>query len=681
MKPSPEADAAADAKPAGGDAGSEGSRARDRGRFLYRTGDRPLEGYTIKRGVGRGGFGEVYFATSDAGKEVALKLIRRNLDVELRGVRQCLNLKHPNLISLYDIRSDESGDEWVVMEFVAGESLEQAIDRNPNGMPVEEALAWFRGVASGVGHLHSCGIVHRDLKPGNLFLERPAGQSPRPEDVRIGDYGLSKFISTSRRSGQTESVGTVHYMAPEIAGGRYGREIDTYALGVILYEMLTGRTPFEGESVGEVLMKHLTAEPDLSRVAEPYRTLISKALTKDPEARIKSVDDMVALLPQPQGEAPSGDAAAPEAVLEPAVVWSPVSRPPHTDHPVPQREPLWQGLVDLCDTARERWSGWNAPPLMKGLVLFGAVMAFIMTQAWLLIAALLPFYFVYYIVWAMFFLRAPAGAPTPTSFDASQQPTALYNAPVTEKPNAKRARQVDWRKIARKNQLDQPFKKRSRSMIGSMIVAGLVATAIAMVAAPFLVADGSADATALGAWLAGVATLGSWAVMVINTNALTRFEDRLPLRGLNTLAGLAVGFGAFAIASTLGLDLPRAADASIHPNDSVMKELFGFDLYASSARNQQTIAVPVAASMVYFGIVFFVLRWWNTIDVVRHRRIGFWSIGWIALVAWMLTLVSYYPQPIGVTTIALIALSAKAASPWLPPSKREAIARGDAVTV
>ena len=105
--------------------------------------------------------------------------------------------------------------------------------------------------------------MHRDLKPGNIFNDD--GQ------VKIGDYGLSKFISASRRSGQTESVGTVHYMAPEIANGRYGKEIDLYALGVILYELLSGQVPFEGESVGEVLMKHLTAEPDVSRVPGPYR--------------------------------------------------------------------------------------------------------------------------------------------------------------------------------------------------------------------------------------------------------------------------------------------------------------------------------------------------------------------------------------------------------------------------
>src|SRR6478609_4294538 len=109
-------------------------------KFTYSSGAKPLEGYTLKRGVGRGGFGEVYFATSDAGKEVALKLIRRNLDVELRGVTQCLNLKHPNLISLYDIKTDEMGDQWVVMEYVSGESLEEVIDHHPQGMPIEQAL-------------------------------------------------------------------------------------------------------------------------------------------------------------------------------------------------------------------------------------------------------------------------------------------------------------------------------------------------------------------------------------------------------------------------------------------------------------------------------------------------------------------------------------------------------------
>jgi len=84
-------------------------------KFTYANGARPLAGYTIKRGIGRGGFGEVYFAVSDGGKEVALKLIRHNLDVELRGVMHCLNLKHTNLIALYDVKVDEQDNSWVVM--------------------------------------------------------------------------------------------------------------------------------------------------------------------------------------------------------------------------------------------------------------------------------------------------------------------------------------------------------------------------------------------------------------------------------------------------------------------------------------------------------------------------------------------------------------------------------------
>src|SRR5436190_3711806 len=296
--------------------------------FTYSSGARQLEGYTIKRGVGRGGFGEVYFATSDAGKEVALKLIRRNLDVELRGVTQCLNLKHPNLIALYDIRTDEMGDQWVVMEYVSGESLEETIERNPNGLPIDQVLWWMRGMCAGVAYLHDHGIVHRDLKPGNVFSDEGT--------VKIGDYGLAKFISCSRRSGQTESVGTVHYMAPEIANGRYGREIDTYALGIILFEMLTGHVPFEGESVGEVLMKHLTAEPDLSVLQEPYRDIVKRALAKDPNVRLKNVGELIALLPA------GGDAkptyARIDAQPQPAPVPPPKQNAPNS--PKQQQSPV-----------------------------------------------------------------------------------------------------------------------------------------------------------------------------------------------------------------------------------------------------------------------------------------------------------------------------------------------------
>ncbi|MCA9100660.1 MAG: serine/threonine protein kinase, partial [Planctomycetales bacterium] len=260
-------------------------------KFTYQSGSRPLDGYTIKRGIGRGGFGEVYYAVSDGGKEVALKLIRRNLEIELRGITHCLNLNHPNLLTLHDIREDDNGDTWVVMEYISGDCLDTVLERQPEGLDTEQVLAWIHGVGAGVAYLHDRGIVHRDLKPANIFCDESV--------VKIGDYGLSKFISVSRRSGQTESVGTVHYMAPEVANGRYGKEIDIYALGIILFEMLTGRVPFEGESVGEVLMKHLTAEPDLTGIEEPYRTAIASALHKDPEQRASTVREFLAVLPPP----------------------------------------------------------------------------------------------------------------------------------------------------------------------------------------------------------------------------------------------------------------------------------------------------------------------------------------------------------------------------------------------
>jgi len=254
-------------------------------KFTFQPESKPLDGYTIKRAIHRGGFGEVYYALTDAGKEVALKLLKQHYDVELRGVSQCLNLKHPNLVTIFDVKKDADGDHWVIMEFVAGKSLAQVLDEYPDGMPIEDVTKWLAGMVEGLSFLHDRGIVHRDLKPGNVFLENGV--------VKIGDVGLSKFISESHRSAQTQSVGTVYYMAPEVAHGRYGREVDIYSLGIVLYELLTGRVPFIGESAGEILMKHLSERPDLSPIPRRFRPILAAALEKDPMRRTPTVRQLL----------------------------------------------------------------------------------------------------------------------------------------------------------------------------------------------------------------------------------------------------------------------------------------------------------------------------------------------------------------------------------------------------
>ncbi|HVK19211.1 MAG TPA: serine/threonine-protein kinase [Fimbriiglobus sp.] len=251
-------------------------------RFTYRSGQRPLDGYTLKRGVGMGGFGEVYFAVSDGGKEVALKLLRGHSDIELRGVANCLNLKHPNLVHVYDLKSDDHGDTWLVMEYVLGESLSQVIGRHPGGLPMNLAREWFLNLARAVGYLHDHGVVHRDLKPANIFVENGT--------LKVGDYGLCKSLHSSQK--QTRTVGTVHYMAPEISTGNYNKSIDIYACGIVLHEMLTGQLPFDGESDGEILMKHLTATPDLTKVPMAFRPVIARALDKNPIRRYASTAEL-----------------------------------------------------------------------------------------------------------------------------------------------------------------------------------------------------------------------------------------------------------------------------------------------------------------------------------------------------------------------------------------------------
>ncbi len=333
--------------------------------FQHKFGDQPLEGYTIQRAIGRGGFGEVYYAVSDSGREVALKAVQGYEDIELRGVSQCMNLKSPHLVTIFDVKRNAEGRPFVIMEYVAGPSLRELLEDAPSGMGPQKTAFFLREIAKGLTYLHDRGIVHRDLKPGNIFYEDGY--------VKIGDYGLSKMIATSQHSVQTITVGTVHYMAPEIGRGQYDRSIDIYALGIVLYEMLTGQVPFFGSSHGEILMKHLTAEPDLTGIEEPFATVIRRALAKDPLQRFQSVQEMVEAVFGAEHIQQSVSHFRPESlsmvarrVAEKVAVGGPGSSAEHTQGLGPARpaaqagsSDVWQDLNHQMDDLGQQMSQWG----------------------------------------------------------------------------------------------------------------------------------------------------------------------------------------------------------------------------------------------------------------------------------------------------------------------------------
>ncbi len=677
-------------------------------KFTYPSGSRPLEGYTIKRGVGRGGFGEVYFATSDAGKEVALKLIRRNLEVELRGVTQCLNLKHPNLVGVYDIRSDGLDDQWVIMEYVSGESLEDAIARYPNGMPIDQVLGWMRGICAGVAYLHDHGIVHRDLKPGNIFLDEGT--------VKIGDYGLAKFISCSRRSGQTESVGTVHYMAPEIANGRYGREIDTYALGIILFEMLTGTVPFEGESVGEVLMKHLTATPDLSRLAQPYRTIVERALAKDPDARLKTVNDLVAMLPDDA----SASAFAPASVADAALASSPkksfaddVESPhkgsgnpfaaanfaapasaatPSADRPEIE-EPIWRAVRDNWNGFVARWHGdgpQGLKPIVKALIMFGVVWAIISFRGDLFGIAIpvLICYGVYYVIWVS--VIKPSGVPKavrdidgqvmagvrgdmpsrPDAMTAAWNPPGAAPAtPVSRYERKVRERRIraSWRERAHQELAAQPLREKLGELMGSMLAAAMFAALAALVAPVVLGVATNSASMAVYLWLAIVGTLGSWAILVPTKFSEGRVEDQGPLRMLLLGLGGLVGAAAWFLAESLIVHVPSGRE----PIDANWG-MISHEWLRMSTEQSGNPSLPMYVT--YFAFLFVILRWWRQAEFTRDKRLSMWSVAVCVFWAWLMQFFWQFPQPAGMMVAGVTAFATQLASPWLPPSRRRTLA-------
>jgi len=621
-------------------------------KFAFAAGARPLAGFTIERPLGRGGFGEVYFALSDAGKQVALKLIRRNLDIELRGVAHCLNLKHPHLISLYDVRRDDEDNAWVLMEYVAGPSLEAVIEQHAGGLPAAEAADWLRGIGTGVAYLHEHGIVHRDLKPGNVFCDEGL--------VKLGDYGLSKFISCSRRSGQTESVGTVHYMAPEVANGRYGKEIDIYALGVILYELLTGRVPFEGESMGEVLMKHLTAEPDLSMLAEPLRSVVAKSLAKDPALRYASVGEMLAALPAP---APGSGTYSMRAD-------TPGRQAPPPAAPLPlanmNREPVLAAVGDLWARLLSYWSSANFGTATKVVLVLVGIWI-LGTAAVTLIRVLFGLtvlYGCYRLVRAVLrHMEGPPAAPPETTKAVTasmpRYPAGRAIDVPTSPPHRPKARHGHWwrrREAASPVLILREPRERVADLAGSLLLSAGMVAALSLV---MVLLRGQPMQPEQFAWLAVISTASAWCVLIPAKLWEGTRGDAALRRFTMLVTGLGIGAAAFGLHRLLLVELPF--DFVLRP---ARPDYIPRGFYTESG------APLLYAYLAYFGFLFLAVRWWRQADPLRSTRLSFWSTCSSVFGAWLVNLIWPFPQPWGFMVVATMSIALQLASPWVGPRGR-----------
>ena len=286
--------------------------------------------YRVLRLLGTGGMGDVFLAfDARLQRRVAIKRIRsdgpaspRARERFRREAAAAAGLSHPAIVHVYDILAEESG-EAIVMEYVEGQTLAQARARAP--LTVRQTVGIGRQVAEGLAAAHAVGLIHRDLKTQNVMLT-PSGQA------KILDFGVAKRL---RRPPDDNSLtaegavpGTLRSMSPEQAqGSTLDERSDLFSLGVLLYEVCTGRPPFQGDSPTETLLK-VTAEPptpvaDLRpELPAPFAALIGQLLEKDPERRPASAEEVVARLQEietlwaPELEHPrsaSGERACPRA--------------------------------------------------------------------------------------------------------------------------------------------------------------------------------------------------------------------------------------------------------------------------------------------------------------------------------------------------------------------------------
>lgn len=270
--------------------------------------------YQILERVGGGGMAVVYKAVDSAlGRHVAIKVMNDSLSHDEdfirrfdREARAAGSLSHPNVVHVFDV-GREGHTHYIVMEYIEGASLMDLIEKRGR-IPAEEAARIAAQVCDGLAHAHGKGIVHRDLKPHNVMYTLD-GQ------YKLADFGISRTTGSSTITKTGFVMGSVHYFSPEQArGNQVSVRSDLYSLGVMLYEMVTGRLPFEGEEAVAIALKHLqepvpdprSIVPDLP---ESLCAVIFRAMEKDPEHRFQSAQEMSDALRQ---LAPTGVDAPPQ---------------------------------------------------------------------------------------------------------------------------------------------------------------------------------------------------------------------------------------------------------------------------------------------------------------------------------------------------------------------------------
>ncbi|MEZ4232659.1 MAG: protein kinase [Polyangiaceae bacterium] len=262
--------------------------------------------YEVLEVLGEGGMGTVYRVRhTTLGRFFALKVLRKDLagDRELAArfiqeARAAASVSHPSVVQITDFGALDGEQPYFVMEMLEGQSLGWLIQHG-GAIPAARAVRILRQVAEALGAAHAAGIVHRDLKPDNIHVGSAAGSGS--DVVKVLDFGLAKVAGASRLTRQGMVFGTPHYMSPEQAsGGSVDHRADIYALGVVMYEMFTGRVPFEADSYMGVLTKHMYVAPTppseivaAARELGALEDMTLRCLQKKPVQRFESMADFI----------------------------------------------------------------------------------------------------------------------------------------------------------------------------------------------------------------------------------------------------------------------------------------------------------------------------------------------------------------------------------------------------